>query len=177
MTLRTEIAIESASGWPTRIGAGALLVLTLIVQGCMFAEDAEQGLYEYKQGNYSEAASIWRRLAGRNDSTAQFYLGRMYQLGEGVPADLEKAAAWYRKAADAGNPYAQGNLAVLYAYGRGVPADFVLSYAWSSRAAAGYPKWADDLRAAAFTNRDIVAVKMTAPEILAAQQLSETLRR
>jgi hypothetical protein len=53
----------------------------------------------------------------------------------------------------------------------------VLSYAWSSRAAAGYPKWADDLRAAAFTNRDIVAVKMTAPEILAAQQLSETLRR
>ena len=100
----------------------------------------------------------------------------MYQLGEGVPTDLEKAAAWYRKAADTGNPYAQGNLAVLYAYGRGVPPDFVLSYAWSSRAAAGYPKWADDLRAAAFANRDIVAVKMTAPEILAAQQLSETLR-
>ena len=177
MTLRTEIAIESASGWPTRLGAGALLVLTLIVQGCTFAEDAERGLYEYKKGNYSEAASIWRRLADRKDSTAQFYLGRMYHLGEGVPADLEKAAAWYRKAADTGNPYAQGNLAVLYAYGRGVPPDFVLSYAWSSRAAAGYPKWADDLRAAAFTNRDIVAVKMTAPEILAAQQLSETLRR
>ena len=65
---------------------------------------------------------------------------------------------------------------MLYAYGRGVEADFVRSYAWSTNAANGYPKWAEDLRAAALTNRDIVGAKMSAPELIAAQKLAESLQ-
>ena len=48
--------------------------------------------------------------------------------------------------------------------------------AWSTNAANGYPKWAEDLRAAALTNRDIVGAKMSAPELIAAQKLAESLQ-
>jgi hypothetical protein len=37
-------------------------------------------------------------------------LGRMYERGRGVPADLEQAVAWYRKAAAAGDEKARENL-------------------------------------------------------------------
>lgn len=152
-----------------------LLCLTLLAGGCA-PDDAESGLRAFQAKDYATAAAIWKKLAQENDSTAQFYLGRMYELGEGLRADTAKAALWYLKAAERGNPYAQGNLAVLYAYGRGVEADFVRSYAWSSNAANGYPKWAEDLRAAAITNRDIVGAKMSAAELISAQKLAESLQ-
>ena len=153
----------------------ALLCLTIFASGCA-PDDAASGLRAFQEKDYATATAIWRKLAQENDSTAQLYLGRMYELGEGVRSDMSKAALWYLKAAERGNPYAQGNLAVLYAYGRGVEADFVRSYAWSTNAANGYPKWAEDLRAAALTNRDIVGAKMSAPELIAAQKLAESLQ-
>lgn len=153
----------------------ALLCIALLAGGCA-PDDAATGLRAFQEKDYATATAIWRKLAQENDSTSQLYLGRMYELGEGVRSDMSKAALWYLKAAERGNPYAQGNLAVLYAYGRGVEADFVRSYAWSTNAANGYPKWAEDLRAAALTNRDIVGAKMSAPELIAAQKLAESLQ-
>ena len=143
--------------------------------GCGFDETPEDGLRAFDRGNYSEAERIWGGLAQNGNATAQFTLGRMYELGVGVVQNYDTASHWYRKAAIRSNPYAQGNLAVLYAHGRGVPQDFVQSYVWSTLAAAGYSNWSGNLRNTALRNRDIVAVRMNASDMSAAQRQLEKL--
>jgi len=160
------------AGWLSSRGA-LLLALALALAGCALGETPEDGLEEFNQGRYREAVRIWRKLAREDNSTAQFHLGRIYELGTGVPRNYETAADYYATAARYGNPYAQGNLAVLYAYGRGVPQDLVQSYAWSTLAATNYAKWARDERAAAYKNLNIVASRMDAAELQAARQLVE----
>ena len=155
-----------------RVGA-LLLVLAVALAGCALGETPEDGLQAFNQGKYREAVRIWRKLAREDNSTAQFHLGRIYELGTGVTRDYEAAARYYSAAASYGNPYAQSNLAVLYAYGKGVPQDLVQSYAWSAMAAANYAKWARDERAAAYRNLNIVASRMDAAELQAARQLVE----
>ncbi|MDO5853485.1 MAG: Sel1-like repeat-containing protein kinase family protein [Thermoplasmata archaeon] len=59
-------------------------------------------------------------LAESGDADAQYRLGRMYDLGDGVPRDFSTAAHWYGKAAEQGHPLAQNNLGILYAEGSGV---------------------------------------------------------
>ena len=59
--------------------------------------------------------------AESGDARAQFYFGRMYDSGRGVPEDDVEAARWYRMAADQGHVRAQFNLGVMYDEGEGVP--------------------------------------------------------
>ena len=40
------------------------------------------------------------KAAEKDNACAQFYLGWMYDNGEGVPKDYKEAAKWYRKAAE-----------------------------------------------------------------------------
>ncbi len=167
---RTAMRVKICSRW--RVGA-LLLALAVALAGCALGDTPEDGLQAYNQGDYRLALRIWRKLARQDNSTAQFHLGRFYELGTGVPRDYDAAAHYYAMAASYGNPYAQGNLAVLYAYGRGVPQDLVQSYAWSAMAVANYPKWARDERAAAYKNLNVVASRMDAAELQAARQLVE----
>ena len=168
----TAVRVKVISRW--RVSA-LLLAFAVALAGCALGETPEDGLQAFNQGKYRDAVRIWRKLARENNSTAQFHLGRIYELGTGVPRDYETAARYYTMAARYDNPYAQGNLAVLYAYGRGVPEDLVQSYAWSTLAAANYAKWARDERAAAYRNLNIVASRMDAAELQAARQLVEKL--
>ena len=48
-----------------------------------------------------------RREAAQGDAKAQFVLGTMYRLGEGIPKDAGRAVRWYRQAAEQG--HAGGN--------------------------------------------------------------------
>jgi TPR repeat protein len=106
-----------------------------------------------------------RRLADQGDAAAQFKLGTMYKLGQGVPQDYGAAAKWYRKAADQGDALAQSSLGRLYFLGQGVPQDYVQARKWLSLAAA---KGSTD----AATLRDFVATKMTQSQIGKAQGLA-----
>ena len=114
------VRVRTCSRW--RVSA-LLLALVIALAGCALGDTPEDGLQAYNQGDYRVALRIWRKLAREDNSTAQFHLGRIYELGTGVPRDYDAAARYYAMAASYGNPYAQGNLAVLYAYGRGVPQD------------------------------------------------------
>ena len=60
-----------------------------------------------------------KRLAEQGDATAQFFLGLMYDEGEGVPENDAEAVKWYRLAAEQGDATAQTNLGVMYAIGAG----------------------------------------------------------
>jgi uncharacterized protein len=110
-------------------------------------------------------------LADQGNARAQFSIGQMYYIGQGVPRDNTKADGWYRKAADQGFDYAQFNLGVAYEDGGlGVPQDYALAYMWFNLASS--PATNTDLRQMAVENRDKVAAKMTPAQIAEAQRMA-----
>ena len=59
-------------------------------------------------------------LANERDAYAQFYLGLMYDTGEGIPQDDTLAVHWFRQAAEQGDSNGQVELGIMYAQGKGV---------------------------------------------------------
>ena len=132
----------------------------------------------------TELASV-RRCAEQGDAQAQFNLGLMYDMGDGVPQDDAEAVRWYRRAAEQdfanaqtllgakwyrlaaeqGDATAQSNLGLMYARGEGVPEDNVLAYMWLNLAAAQGGEGAK-------TAKDILVERMTREQITEAQRLS-----
>ncbi len=55
--------------------------------------------------------------AQAGDADAQYHLGWMYFVGDGVIQDSAEAARWYRLAADQGHATAQHNLGMMYVTG------------------------------------------------------------
>ncbi|MEW6334335.1 MAG: tetratricopeptide repeat protein [Thermodesulfobacteriota bacterium] len=66
-----------------------------------------------------------RALAEKGDAAAQFNVGLMYYLGQGVARDFPAALGWFKKAARQGNPYAQYNVGYMNEKGEGTPKDYV----------------------------------------------------
>ena len=54
---------------------------------------------------------------------SQFYCGRLFNNGEGIPAHTEEAIVWYTKSSRQGYFEAQHNLAVMYDFGDEVAED------------------------------------------------------
>ena len=98
---------------------------------------------EYALGNAPTAAlhptRLWGPAAEQGDTEAQAMLGRIYELGEGVPQNLQAAAQWYARAAQQDNQAAMVSLANLLEQGLpGSPdpqADRQQASAWYQRAA------------------------------------------
>lgn len=118
----------------------------------LFQKAAEQGVPQaqtslgimYSQGEVpgangkpDRAAAVewWTRAAAQGNSIAQFDLGRLLFLGEGVPQDDVKAAELIRKSAEQSNRNAQSSLSVLYKIGRGVERSDAEAAFWASLAA------------------------------------------
>ncbi len=128
----------------------------------------------YARGDYPAALIEFRPLAEQGYRLAQYTLGLMYEQGQGLPQDYQQAVKWLSRAAVQGVPQAQFELGTLYARGLGVPQDYVVAHAWINLAAASAEP--ADARYYA-TERDELAVEMTAEQIAAAQQLArESLR-
>lgn len=120
---------------------GALLV-------CLAAPplraDFETGLKAYQSGDYAGAIREWQPLAEKGDANAQYNMGLLYALGQGMPRDYGKAAEWYRKAAGQGVAAAEYNLGVIYANGQGVPQNITEARQWFLKAAAQEVPEAED---------------------------------
>jgi len=65
----------------------------------------------WKQKDATALAQL-RAAAQSGDANAQYNLGVMYDLGQGVPQNDAQAAYWYRKAADQGDTIAQCSMGV-----------------------------------------------------------------
>jgi TPR repeat protein len=76
-----------------------------------------------------------RKAAERGNANAQFNLGLLYYLGEGVEQDEEEAFHWYKKAAEQGNANAQCNLGYMYDLGEGVERNPEEAEKWYRKAA------------------------------------------
>ena len=179
-----------------------LIVLALVLGEPVWAQDIEKGLEAYEQRDYATALREWRPLAEQGDAYAQFQLGFMYAIGQGVPRDYAEAVKWYRKAAEQGFALAQNNLGLRYTEGQGVPQDYAEAVKWFRKAAEqghanaqnnlglrysdgkGVPqdyvlahKWLNlaaalGVMAGDTTARDYVASKMTPAQIAEAQRLA-----
>jgi clan AA aspartic protease (TIGR02281 family) len=87
-----------------------LLVMLVCAAGPAVAGPFEDGLAAYARGDYAKAASWFRKAADHGDAAAPYYLGFMYEKGQGVPQDYAAAEAWYRKGAERGDTTARGKL-------------------------------------------------------------------
>ncbi len=140
----------------------AALILVLLAAPA-YAQDPKKGIEAYERGDYAAALREIRPLAEQGDATAQFNLGLMYSLGQGVPQDSAAAVEWYRLAAGQGYADAQNNFSVMFANGQGVLQDFVQAHMWLSLAAA-------QGHAFAIEGRDLVANLMTPAQIADARR-------
>jgi uncharacterized protein len=81
--------------------------------GVSWSADFQKGLTAAQSGDYATALRKWTTLAEQGDANAQYNLGNIYRLGQGVPQDDKTAEKWYRLAAEQGLEYARNNLSVL----------------------------------------------------------------
>jgi uncharacterized protein len=97
--------------------------------------DVSNGTQAYDRGDYVTAMNELHPLAEQGLASAQFYLGVMYENGQGVPQDYPEAARWYLKSAKQGHDRAQNNLGKLYEDGQGVDQDHIIAVQWYQKAA------------------------------------------
>jgi len=89
-----------------------------------------------RAGAFDQAYKQFSLLAVNGDTSAQFQLGLMAHLGNGMPQNFIEARKWYKRAAVSGDANSQNNLGVLYRDGLGTAPDAILAYKWFSLAAA-----------------------------------------
>lgn len=85
--------------------------------------------------DFNEAQRYYRLAAELGHPKAQFFLGNMFEFGEGVPQDWEIARGWYERAAKSGELNAQMNLARILETGRGGVKDVEQAATWYLEAA------------------------------------------
>jgi len=134
-----------------------------------FVADYYKAMAFYENQDYVNALSAFKALAIQGDDLAQLYVGNMYERGEGVAQDDVEAMRWYRMAAEQGYVDAQLNMAEMCSNGMGTPTDYVQAYAWWTLAA----DQGDD---SAVNSRALIVSRMTADQVLAAEQLVQVWR-
>jgi uncharacterized protein len=113
---------------------GAIIVW-LVVVGTANSGPFEDGIAAYKRGDYATALKLFRPLGEQGDAKAQFKIGLMYELGEGVTQDYAESEKWYRRSAEQGVANAQDALGDMYFFGNGVPEDELEAMKWYREAA------------------------------------------
>ncbi|MFT3727624.1 MAG: hypothetical protein QM759_07365 [Terricaulis sp.] len=95
----------------------------------------ELGLQRLTGGRTQDGIMMLRRSADRGLAMAQYRMAKLYERGEGVPADLNVARQWTERAAAAGNRRAMHDLGVYFARGEGAPLDEGAAFRWFRQAA------------------------------------------
>ncbi|MGD0400442.1 MAG: retroviral-like aspartic protease family protein [Syntrophobacteraceae bacterium] len=125
-------ACMAAKGWtPVQVDANQANKAVAPI-GCAGWDEA---IAAYNRGDYAKAYKELKELAEQGHANAQYELGYMYVMGQGVRQDYDEAVKWFRKAAEQGNAWGQGALGMMYHYGHGVPQDYAEAEKWLRRAA------------------------------------------
>jgi localization factor PodJL len=103
-------------------------------QGNLVAQ-YELALQRLAAGQTQEGVTLLRTAADRGFAMAQYRLAKLYERGEGVPADLTIARQWTERAAASGNRRAMHDLGVYFARGEGAPLDEAAAFRWFRQAA------------------------------------------
>jgi TPR repeat protein len=94
-----------------------------------------EGMDAYQKGDYRAAERKFMLLAAKGNAIAQFNLGTIHELGQGVRQDHSKAVTFYRQAATQGHVKAQLRLGLIYAQGEELQQDYKEASSWFHKAA------------------------------------------
>ena len=142
-----------------------LLAFLLMLSSAVTAQDFDKGVAAYKAGDYGAALKEFRPLAESGNVSAQYNLGFMYDIGQGVIQDSKEAVKWYKLSAEQGHAKAQSNLGFMYDIGQGVIQDYAMAHMWFNIGAANGNEISG-------TNRDAIAKEMTSEDISKAQAMA-----
>lgn len=67
--------------------------------------------------NYSEAFKYLKLASSQGNPNANFLIGKMHELGQGIPQNLKEAFRYYNISSDQGNPESLFCLGLLYQKG------------------------------------------------------------
>ncbi len=116
-----------------------VVAVAVVLLGLTAAPPAMAGMVEamvaYRQAEYAEAARQLRPLAESGDAKAQFWLGRLYAGGHGMPKDHKEALRWFERAGAQGHEMAQLSLGVMYEKGYSRQHGYGAAMAWYRKAA------------------------------------------
>jgi uncharacterized protein len=99
------------------------------------ARDQTAALKAYNRGDHATAMRIYRPLAEKNQSLAEYIIGLMYANGQGVAENYGEALKWLKKAGEHGEAKAQFSVGVIYFKGLGVPQNHAEASKWYRRSA------------------------------------------
>ncbi len=99
------------------------------------ADDLEEGITAYQNQDYKAAINAWDRAAQQGDPDAEYNLGQLFRLGQGVQLDYPTAQSYYLKAAQKDHPLAQLNLGTMYYSGSLGPDQEENAFYWLQKAA------------------------------------------
>jgi len=81
----------------------ALTTVLAVGAQAIWAQNLDKGGAAYSAGDYETALREWRPLADQGDADAQYWLGTIFNFGQGVLQNYAEAAEWYRLAAAQGH--------------------------------------------------------------------------
>lgn len=152
----------------------ALAFFTILVVIPFMTTTLSDGVQSYSQGDFTKAYKELKPLADDGESTAQYILGEMYRLGQGVKTDEAAAVKWYKKAAEGGSPEGQFALGMCYATGVGTGVDMIGAYQWLSLAIIRLASWQGERRALAMETRTKILSAMDQSDVEKAKALVMT---
>jgi TPR repeat protein len=99
-------SLASPARWPwfsTALPRALLAILISAFSSTMAFSGFDEGVADYRAGNYKDAFWEWNEAAQQGDADAQYNLGCLYDRGEGTPQDRASAQRWLQRAADQGD--------------------------------------------------------------------------
>jgi hypothetical protein len=106
-----------------RKALSAAVIAVLWLAAAPGRADVASGWQAFLDGDYDTAVAELEPAAQAGDATAQYYLGVLYDHGDGVIRNDLTAAEWYEKAASQGHRDAQFKLGLFYYTGGGQSAE------------------------------------------------------
>lgn len=112
----------------------SVLVMFSQVTFAQNQEDNRECIRLSQDKEYVVAFAPCSIAAEQGRAEAQYFLGTMYSLGNGIPRNSEMAIFWLTKSADQDIPIAQFSLAKIYRTGDGTPKNFDVARALLTKA-------------------------------------------
>ncbi|MGQ0836762.1 MAG: tetratricopeptide repeat protein [Gammaproteobacteria bacterium] len=124
----------------TRNRTGILLIAALVVVGAIAyfvlaridseAKAVENGVVEFKKGNYESAAQMLSPYADQGNETAQLNVGIAYAFGQGIARNRERAHGLLQSALGSKAPEMYVWIAESFERGQEVEKDAAEALAW-----------------------------------------------
>lgn len=103
------------------------------------AEEIDDAIALYQSGDHDAAFEAFSGLVAQGNGDAMFYIGQMYENGEGKPQNFSNAIRWYRRAAAQEHAEAYFKVGQMFENSVGVPRDFGAAFdAYSAAADLGH---------------------------------------